>query len=282
MHTSASYVCSTRLKEKLLSDIPALEAHEWKGCSLVLHRDIGPILSKISDFSDAVILSKAANILRKHMLAHEWKFDGRFYADSVENSIPPTLQQFVCMVEHGIDIKLQIEFGSSKTDLAVAQLLQYNCYPHKANISTFRHSKNRETLFPIFMGLSLYRKTRKRGLVELLHDHGLSVPYDRVLQISAQLGDAAVARYTEDGVVCPLELRKGLFTTAPMDNIHHNPTSILICKHETWHDCMQYIRLVAFGVKQHYVTWKLIVLVSGAGRSKATHGRHFGHHFTSC
>ena len=28
MHTSASYVHSTRLKEKLLSDIPALEAHK--------------------------------------------------------------------------------------------------------------------------------------------------------------------------------------------------------------------------------------------------------------
>ena len=98
------------------------------------------------------------------------------------------------MGEHGIDIESQIEFGSSKTDLAVAQLLQCNCYAHKANISTFRHSKNRETPFPIFMGLSLYGKTRKRGLVELLHDHGLSIPYGRVLQISAQLGDGTVYR----------------------------------------------------------------------------------------
>ena len=162
MHTSALYVHSTRLKEKLLSDIPALEAHKsGRDVLLSFTEDIGLILSKASDFSDAIILSKAANILQKHMLAHKWKFDGRFHADSVENSIPPTLQQFVCMVEHGIDIKSQIEFGSSKTDLAVAQLLQYNCYTHKANISTFRHSKNRETLFPILMDLSLYGKTRK-------------------------------------------------------------------------------------------------------------------------
>ena len=61
--------------------------------------------------------------------------------------------------------------------------------------------------------------------MELLHDHGLSIPYDRVLQISAQLGDAAVARYTEDGVVCSSELRKGLFTTAAMNNIDYNPTA---------------------------------------------------------
>ena len=143
-------------------------SQKWKGCSLVLHRGYWINFVGSSDFSDAIILSKAANILRKHMLAHEWKFDGRFHVDSVENSIPPTPQQFVCLVEHGVGIKSQIEFGSSKTDLAVAQLLQYNCYTHKANISTFRHSKNRETPFPIFMGLSLYgenSKTRSCGIV---------------------------------------------------------------------------------------------------------------------
>ena len=72
MHTSASYVHSTRLKEKLLSDIPALEAHRsGRDVLLSFTEDIRSILSKASDFSDAIILSKAANILRKHMLAHE-------------------------------------------------------------------------------------------------------------------------------------------------------------------------------------------------------------------
>ena len=50
-----------------------------------------------------------------------------------------------------------------------------------------------------------------------------TVFYDRVLEISAELGDAVVAKYTEGGVVCPPELHRGLFTTAAMDNIDHNP-----------------------------------------------------------
>jgi hypothetical protein len=29
----------------------------------------------------------------------------------------------------------------------------------------------------------------------------------------------------EEGVVCPAVMRKGLFTTAAMDNIDHNPTA---------------------------------------------------------
>ena len=59
----------------------------------------------------------------------------------------------------------------------------------------------------------------------MLHDHGISISYDRVLEVSAQLGDAAVAKYVEDGVVCQPDLRSGLFTTAAMDNIDHNPTA---------------------------------------------------------
>jgi hypothetical protein len=69
------------------------------------------------------------------------------------------------------------------------------------------------------------QKLEKRLLVEMLHEHGVSIPYDRVLEVSAQLGDAAVSKYMEEGVVCPAVMRKGLFTTAAMDNIDHNPTA---------------------------------------------------------
>ena len=46
-----------------------------------------------------------------------------------------------------------------------------------------------------------------------------------ILEISAQLGEAVVAQYVEDGVICPPVLRKQLFTTAAVDNIDHNPTA---------------------------------------------------------
>ncbi|KAJ8364285.1 hypothetical protein SKAU_G00131160 [Synaphobranchus kaupii] len=127
----------------------------------------------------------------------------------------------------------------------MAQLLQYNCYArYKEGAATHRHSKDRETPFPVFMGLTAYAKTRKRLLVEMLHEHGLCISYDRVLEVSAQLGDAAVRIYVKDGVVCPPILRRRLFTTCAMDNIDHNPsattattsfhgTSISIFQHPT-------------------------------------------------
>ena len=54
------------------------------------------------------------------------------------------------MIEHGADIKSQLRFGASKTDLAMAQLLQYNCYArYRKGVAPQRHSKDRETSFPI-------------------------------------------------------------------------------------------------------------------------------------
>lgn len=51
----------------------------------------------------------------------------------------------------------------------------------------------------------------------MLHEHGMSISYDRVREISAQLGQATVNKYVEDGVACPPELRKQLFTTHIID-----------------------------------------------------------------
>ena len=45
-------------------------------------------------------------------------------------------------------------------------------------------------------------------LVDMLQYNGVSISYHRVIQISAQLGDASGRQFEEDGVVCPLVLRK--------------------------------------------------------------------------
>lgn len=120
------------------------------------------------------------------MLDHKSTFDGTFNEGCIEEAIPSCLLQFVGMIEHGADIKSQLRFGASKTDLAISQLLQYNCYArYKEGAATHRHSKVHETPFPVYMGMSVNGKTRKRTLVEMLHEHGISISYDRVLEISA-------------------------------------------------------------------------------------------------
>lgn len=220
---------TTRLKEKLMTQLPELEAYQkGKNVFLAFHDDVGTALYKATKDleSEAILLTKAAKILRQYILDKKTKFTGHFEKSGIEEYIPNAVLHFISMVEHGTDIESQANYGASKTDYAISQLLQYNCFARqKEDAAHHRHSKEREVPFPIYMGLSMFSKTRKRNLVELLHEHGLCISYDRVLEISAQLGEAVVTQYVQEGVVCPPVLRKGLFCTSAMDNIDHNPTA---------------------------------------------------------
>ena len=54
---------------------------------------------------------------------------------------------------------------------------------------------------------------------------GLSVSYKRVLQIENTIAHNLCENFKKKGLVCPTNLRKGLFTTFAYDNIDHNPSS---------------------------------------------------------
>ena len=91
--------------------------------------------------------------------------------------------------------------------------------------SAYYHSRDREPPLPIYLGLMTHAETRKRTLVDKLYSLGLSISYYRVLELSTDLGNSVCSRFESEGVVCPPKLNKGVFTTAAMDNIDHNPSS---------------------------------------------------------
>ena len=99
--------------------------------------------------------------------------------------------------------------------------------------STIRHNQEREIPLPIYLGVMVHTKTRKRELVDTLHELGLSVSYDRVMDISTELGNKICSHYQREKAVCPPELKCGLFTTAAVDNIDHNPSST--SAHDAFH-----------------------------------------------
>ena len=110
----------------------------------------------------------------------------------------------------------------------LSQLLIFNAVkrhrdPTSENTTT-RHSLMRETPLSIYVGLFLHAETRKKNLVDKFYRLGLSIFYDRVMQISADLENSICAQF-EEGVVCPSKLKKSLFTTANVDNIDHNPSA---------------------------------------------------------
>ena len=61
----------------------------------------------------------------------------------------------------------------------------------------------------------------------------MCISYDRLLSISTNITNSVIDRYDRDGVVCPSKLRDGIFTTAAIDNIDHNPSST--SSHDSFH-----------------------------------------------
>ena len=54
---------------------------------------------------------------------------------------------------------------------------------------------------------------------------GVSISYDRVLDIEERIATAVCEQCEEDGVVSPACLKKGLFTVGAIDNLDYNPSS---------------------------------------------------------
>ena len=71
----------------------------------------------------------------------------------------------------------------------------------------------------------LHAETGKRGLIDKLSKLGICASYSRIQQLSATVTNVLCEQYAEDNVVCPPELHSGVFTTAAIDNIDHNPSS---------------------------------------------------------
>lgn len=113
----------TRLKNKLLSEIPELKSfYKGREVLLVLEKDVGPALVSACDYTDAMYLAKA------EMFTEHPAFSGHFNRDYIGDSVPRCLVELVSMIEHGPDIKSQVENGLTKSDFAIAQLLYFNSH----------------------------------------------------------------------------------------------------------------------------------------------------------
>lgn len=223
---------STHVKDRILAAIPDLQAHkQGRDVLLMFNEDVGnAIRQAITNHydDDALILAKAAKIVRKEMMQTKYSFKGFFETDCQKNSVPQSLKTLVGMILGGPSIEMQSSnFIEAQCTLTIAQLIQFNSSVRRRKDSAIysSHATDREPPLPTYLGLLIHAETRKRGLVEKLYDLGLSISYDRIMQLSASLGNSICESFNIENVVCPAKLRKNLFTTAAIDNIDHNPSS---------------------------------------------------------
>ena len=140
---------------------------------------------------------------------------------AAKETVPNLLLALVNMVLEGPSIRDQSEYPATLAALTIAQLLKFNSVKHRqleglsANV---RHSTAQETPVPMTIGLMVHAQTRKREHV------GVSITYDHVLRLSAQLGETFIQQFHKEQVVCHPKMRGYVFPTAAVDNIDHNPS----------------------------------------------------------
>ena len=144
----------------------------------------------------------------------------------VKKNVPSLLLALVNMILEGPSIQDHSD-ATTPAALSIAQLLKFSSVKHKRKqtTATVWHSIDQETPVPTYIGLMLPVHTRKRDLVDRLYGLGMSVSYDRVLHLSAQMGNDVCEQFHREHVVCPPKLRYHVFTSSAVDNVDHNPTS---------------------------------------------------------
>lgn len=79
------------------------------------------------------------------------------------------------------------EPAGNNAELSISQLIRYNSIKHKRkeNVQGIRHSLERETPLPLYVGFMIHAVTKKKKIIDKLYRLGLSVSYNRVQEISA-------------------------------------------------------------------------------------------------
>ena len=78
---------------------------------------------------------------------------------------------------------------------------------------------------PLYLGLKIHTQTRSKKLVSELCHLGLSVSYDRILELENEIATSLCNSINEIGLVCTHQLHHGLFTVGSLDNLDHNSSS---------------------------------------------------------
>ena len=204
---------ATRLKNKLLAYFPQLEQHsEGRDILLVPSGAAGTSIRKTCELnceSETVIMSGVADIIRRDMFNFACPpFNGTFTEDCQHKSVPPSLVTLITMILHGTSIQNETDY-KSQAALSLSQLLMHNCSRQRTEQTDTRHSRSREPPLPLFLGAYVHSKTRSKDMVETFCKMGLSVTYDRVLCMSADLAISAINYFALKGAVCPQSLKSG-------------------------------------------------------------------------
>ena len=172
------------------------------------------------------VLNKTAKIVRKDLLVSDEVFDGDVSEKRQSSSVPNSLVKLISTILEGGEPSRELSAGLQKVSVNLSQLIRFNGVKqkHREGTQKFRHSRNNEPPLPVLNGLMVQARTGKRKLADRLAS-SVSISYDCVMNLRRSISNQVWMEYQANGLVCPVDLKKNVFTTAAIDNLNHNRSS---------------------------------------------------------
>lgn len=81
-----------------------------------------------------------------------------------------------------------------------------NCFfkaqSRKATGNILMNQTGTETRLPVYMDISIFSKLRRKETIERLHLLGLSISYDRVIELSTAMCEIVNGKFQKEKVLC--------------------------------------------------------------------------------
>lgn len=117
------------------------------------------------------------------------------------------------MIMKGSNLKDQ-DKSDSQACLTIGHVLVYSTKKRASRIA----GKTRH------IGVNEHAQTSSKKLVQQLYHMGISIPYDKIMQIEDWFATSACECFEADGAVATACLWKGPFTVGTLDNLDLNPS----------------------------------------------------------
>ena len=155
-----------------------------------------------------ILLSKAAKIVREDIFnMHGFHINGSFPPGFQQESVPTNLKYLESMLLNGPNL-IDQDSTDSQTCLTISQTIVFNC--KKSTVANkSRHSLDYKPPLPLYIGMNVHTQTRSMKLITQLCQMGLSMSYDRILQLENQLATSVCEFTKEIGFVCLIQLFHG-------------------------------------------------------------------------
>lgn len=218
---------TSRLREKIMSHFSNLNAIKPSKEYLLVQNGskLTTSIRQEDQDEDALAFIRFVRNLRKCVFSTTTSFNGSFGPNCEKESVVGMVQAASNLLLYGTsDPK---ECGATAPALTLSQFIMANMKRRAPTGDIVRFNMKMEPPLPVYLGLAAYGRGRDKASIDDMHRRGLSISSTRVMGVTSQLCRMVVQRAREENVVCPSNLKKGIFTAHAIDNFDVKGTSTM-------------------------------------------------------